>query len=393
MASIVPAFRSTRNDTDPPTTRHLGVRATPPRRPPAVCEHGLVDDQAPRPVDNPACWLAADLERRTRWHRPLTTAEIGELRDALACARARHGVDELAAWTAADFPLPTFSIALDALRRELVDGCGVTVLEGFPVRDHSKAELRALWWGIGLHLGTALAQSSRGDVIGDVRDLGTGITGKAGRGYTSNVELGWHSDAADVTALFFLRQGATGGMSGFASSVAVHNELLRRRPDLMALLYEPFPVSWQSNELPGERPWYEMAVYGRAGEHTACAYVATNILLAHRNAGAPPLSAAQEEAVRAVGAVAREPQFGLLRQFEPGAMLFVNNQTVFHLRTAFTDDAEDPEERRHLLRLFLCLPNGRELPRSFAGYFGDVRAGAVRGGYPTQAPTPVFHTA
>ncbi len=136
-----------------------------------------------------------------------------------------------------------------------------------------------------------------------------------------------------------------------------------------------------------------MPVYGRVGEHTACAYVSTNVLLAHRNAGAPPLTPAQEEAVRAVGAVAREPQFGLMRHFGPGTMLFVNNHTVFHLRTAFTDDATDPEERRHLLRLFLCLPNGRELPRTFAGYFGDVRAGMVRGGYPTLAAAPVFHTA
>ncbi len=344
-------------------------------------------------MDNAACWLADDLARRSDWCRPLTDAEVAELVAALRAAQARHGLADLAAWRAEDFPLPTFTAALDRLRAELVDGCGVTVFEGFPVRTLTKAELRALWWGIGLHLGTPLAQSSRGDLIGDVRDLGTGISGKAGRGYTSNVELGWHSDAADVTALFFLRQGATGGTSGFASSVAVHNEILRRRPDLMALLYEPMPVSWQSNQRPGDRPWYDMPIYGRAGRHTACAYVSTNVLLAHRNAGAPPLRALQEEAVRYVGAVAREPQFGLMRHFGPGAMLFVNNQTVFHLRTAFTDDAADPEERRHLLRLFLCLPNGRELPRSFAGYFGDVRAGAVRGGELTVSDTPVFQTA
>lgn len=351
-----------------------------------------MDDQAPRIVDNAACWLAADLEARTDWCRDLTGDEVGELLDALRHAGARHGLRDLAAWTAADFPLPRFAAALDGVRRELVDGCGVALLGGFPVQSLTKDELRALWWGIGLHLGTALAQSSRGDVIGDVRDLGTGITGKAGRGYTSNVELGWHSDAADVSALFFLRQATVGGSSGFASSVAVHNEILRRRPDLMALLYEPFPVSWQSNEPAGAQPWYEMPVYGRVGDHTACAYVSTNILLAHRNAGAPPLSAAQEEAVRYVGAVAREPGFGLMRHLEPGTMLFTNNQTTFHLRTAFTDTADDPEQRRHLLRLFLCLPNGRELPRSFAGYFGDVRAGAVRGGYPTTATAPVFRT-
>ena len=63
------------------------------------------------------------------------------------------------------------------------------------------------------------------------------------------------------------------------------------------------------------------------------------------------------------------------------------------LRTAFTDTDGDPEERRHLLRIFLCPPNGRELPRSFAGYFREVSAGAVRGGHPTMSLIPVFQTA
>lgn len=348
---------------------------------------------APKIVSNAACWLAADLEVRTDWVRTFTPDEVVEIDAALARATAAHGVEALARWQADDFPLPTVAAVLGGVRRMLVDGPGVMVLDGFPVARYTTEQLRAVWWGLGLHLGTALAQSSRGDLIGDVRDLGTGISGKAGRGYTSNVELGWHSDAADVTALFFLRQGATGGTSGVASSVAVHNEILRRRPDLMELLYRPMPVSWQSNQLPGEPPWYPMPVYGRAGDDVACAYVSTNILLAHQNAGAPPLTEAQIEAVRYVGQVAREPGFGLMRHFGPGTMLFVNNQTVFHLRTAFTDASERLEERRHLLRLFLCLPNGRELPATFAPYFGDVRAGAVRGGYPTLATEPVFHTA
>lgn len=347
----------------------------------------------PRIVENAATWMAADLEARDDWRRPFTDQEIDEIDQALTRAAAAHGLDDLARWSQADFPLPTVAAVLDGVRRQLIDGCGVMVLEGFPVERWSVDELRAIWWGLGLHLGTAVAQSSRGDLIGDVRDLGTGITGKAGRGYTSNVELGYHSDAADVTGLFFLRQGVSGGTSGLASSVAVHNEIIRRRPDLMELLYQPMPVSWQSNQLPGTQSWYDMPIYGRVGDDVACAYVSTNVLLAHQNAGAPPLTEAQIEAVRSVGQVAREPGFGLMRHLPSGTMLFVNNQTVFHLRTAFTDDSDEPDQRRHLLRIFLCLPNGRSLPATFASYFGDVRAGAVRGGYPTQGPRPVFRTA
>jgi Taurine catabolism dioxygenase TauD, TfdA family len=347
----------------------------------------------PRIVENAACWLAADLEAISDWRHAFTAAEIHEIDRALGQAAATHGIDGLARWTADDFPLPTVTAVLQEVRHQLVDGFGVMVLDGFPVARYSTEQLRAIWWGLGLHLGTALPQSSRGDLIGDVRDLGTGITGKAGRGYTSNVELGYHSDAADVSGLFFLRQGASGGTSGLASSVAVHNEILRRRPDLMELLYQPMPVSWQSNEPPGTQPWYDMPVYGRVGHDVACAYVSTNVLLAHQNTGAPALTEAQIEAVRYVGQVAREPGFGLLRHFEAGTMLFCNNQTVFHLRTSFTDLSDNPDQRRHLLRIFLCLPNGRELPATFAGYFGDTRAGSLRGGYPTRRTEPVFYTA
>ncbi len=219
------------------------------------------------------------------------------------------------------------------LREDLVEGPGVSALTGFPVQRFNTEELRAIWWLLSIAIGTPVPQSWRGDVIGDVRDLGTGISGKSGRGYTSNVELGFHSDVADCSGLFFLQVARSGGTSRFASSVAIHDELARRRPELLEVLYQPFTVS-----------------------------------------------ARQIEAVNELCALAREPQFSVERHFEPGAMVFCNNHTTFHLRTAF-EDWPEPARRRHLLRIWLALPNSRPLPASFAPFFGDTAAGAVRGGY------------
>ena len=311
-------------------------------------------------------------------------------RAGIALARRNPDLD-LAEVTVADFPLPSFGATLADCRSRLVDGRGVAAWTGFPVDRYSTDQLRALWWGLSLHLGTPVAQSWRGDLIGDVADLGTGITGKAGRGYTSNVELGFHSDAADVSGLFFLRTARSGGTTSLASSVAMHNEIARRRPDLLDVLYQPFTVSWQSNELPGTQPWYDLPVYGRVGDDVACALVSSNILLAHANVGAPPLRPEQIEAVHYLTTMAREPQFSIQRHFEPGAMLFCNNHTTFHLRTAF-EDWPEPDRKRHLLRLWLSLPNGRELPASFAPFFGDVSAGAVRGGYRSRNGERRFRT-
>jgi hypothetical protein len=62
-----------------------------------------------------------------------------------------------------------------------------------------------------------------------------------------------------------------------------------------------------------------------------------------------------------------------------GDMQLLNNYTVIHSRTNF-EDYDEPERRRHLLRLWLSLPQGQRLPLNWKEYFGDVEAGSVRGG-------------
>jgi Taurine catabolism dioxygenase TauD, TfdA family len=331
-------------------------------------------------VDSPAAWLAADLAADRQWERAFTSAEVATLHDAFNHLCEVNPSLDLATMTADDFPLAELAPELARLRDVIVDGVGTQVYTGFPVEHYTEQELRAIWWGFNLHVGTAVSQSWRGNLIGDVRDVGTGIAGRAGRGYTSNDELNFHSDFSDLTGLFFLKQGKTGGVSRMGSSVAVHNEIYRRRPDLLAVLYEPFATSWQSNELPGEQPWYNMPIFGRDGDNLSCAFVKTNVLWAAKNCGAPPMTDRQIDAVEYLAAVAAEDQFLVERRFEPGTMWFCSNHTVLHMRTAFTD-FDEPERKRHLLRIWLSLPNGHALSPTYAPFFGDVRAGAVRGGY------------
>ncbi len=345
-------------------------------------------------LDRPASDLTASWTARTLdpgWVRPWSEVEIGQLDDALTVFRSVSPDLDLATMSTDVFPLPGWASTLTDLRRDLVEGSGVAAFTGFPVAGRPVEELRALWWGLSLHLGTPVAQSRRGDVIGDVRDLGTGINGKAGRGYTSNSELNFHADACDVSGLFFLKTSAEGGVSRVASSVVNHDRIARRRPDLLELLYQPMPVSWQSNQPDGEQPWYDMPVFGQVDGQVSCAYVRTNITLAHQNTGSRVLTAAEREAVQLVVDTAAEPDLWVERRFEPGTMLFLHSHTTFHLRTQFTDHA-DPDLKRHLLRVWLSLPNNRRLPGSFGAFFGSVDPRAVRGGYPSSAPEPVFRT-
>ena len=52
---------------------------------------------------------------------------------------------------------------------------------------------------------------------------------------------------------------------------------------------------------------------------------------------------------------------------------------ILHKRQAFTD-WDEPELKRHILRLWLAMPNSRPIDPLFKDNYGAVEAGAVRGG-------------
>ena len=77
--------------------------------------------------------------------------------------------------------------------------------------------------------------------------------------------------------------------------------------------------------------------------------------------------------------------------FEPGDMQFMNNHVMYHSRTEFEDD-DDADKKRHLIRLWLSVPNSRPLNESMNAIYRDRRPGVVRGGFPCHAGTRVFET-
>ena len=341
------------------------------------------------PIDSPADWRGPDLARRTDWTYRLTAADRAEIGAGLdRCIAADRPFADM---TAADLPLPAFAHRLLHARDVLETGCGIFLFRGFPAEGRSIDDLRRLYWGIGRHIGTAVSQSKRGDMLGDVRDIGTDVSGREGRGYTSRAELEFHTDSADVSALFFLRTARAGGLSRFVSSVAIHNEIARQHPEFLKTLYEPFIWSRQGQERPGEAAWYGQPVYGVERGHFASRYIRTHILSARKHHDAPPLTGLQRDALAAIDRLAGDPAFCLDTMLEPGDMVFLNSHTTYHARTEFEDHPE-PARRRHLLRLWLSVPNSRPLPEGWSAVYRDRRPGAVRGGFPGHADRPAYAT-
>ncbi len=340
-------------------------------------------------VDGPSVWLGPDIQEDDRWIHHLTGEDIAEITFALDTAKANG--ETMASLSKETFPLPHFQIRIAEMLEELENGTGLYLLRGFPGEKFTKEDLRFVYWGIGLHCGTAVSQSKRGDMLGDVRDLGTPADGPQFRGYTSNVELTYHADAADVTALLCLRAAKEGGLSRIVSMSAVHNQILEERPDLLEVLYQPYHWGRQGNELPGQSPYYTQPIFAWENGRFAGRYTRTHIRTAELGGITPPLSDIQAEALNFIDEICRRDEFNLTMMFQPGARQFLNNHITLHTRTAFLDHEEE-ERKRHLLRLWFSPPNSHSLPAGFEPFFGDISAGAVRGGFPAPDATPIFQT-
>ena len=341
------------------------------------------------PITERCAWRPAHVQQDRSWVHRYSEAELAEVEAALRHARSRGAT--LATLTQADFPLPRLSQVFAEGRERLENGVGMQLYQGIDTERFSKDDLRLIYWGFGLHLGTALSQSMHGDVLGDVRNQNTDLDGPQGRGYTSNRKLNCHTDSCDVVGLFVMRTARSGGESRIASSAAIHNEMLRTRPDLLEVMYQPFAWSWQGQEPSGAEPWYPQPIFTRWRGQFACRYVRTHIVSAQRYEDAPRLTAAQQEAMELFDSLSSSPEFSYAMMFQPGDMQLLNNHVTLHARSEF-EDHEEPERKRHLLRMWLATPNSRELHPQLGFIYRNLAGGSVRGGFPSRTGRLQYET-
>jgi hypothetical protein len=321
------------------------------------------------PIDSAAVWRPADLDP-AEWTFTFTDDHRAEILGAL-----RHAVERgatIGTLTAADFPLPTLSDHAVRWSEALNEGRGFVLLRRFPVDLLEPAEVELAYVGLGAHLGTPVGQDAAGTLLGHVRDEGVERTDPSVRLYRTRQRQDFHTDGADLVGLLCLHRARSGGESRIASSAAVYNELLRRRPDLVEVLY--WPMHWDRNdeEPDGEPPTFELPVFTDLLGSPRIFYIGWYIREAQRHAGVPPLTAPQVAALDELEAIANDPAVYLEMDFQPGDVQLLNNGRILHSREAY-EDHEDPVERRHLLRLWL------------AAHHFDAVEELLQGGIPRQA--------
>src|SRR5262245_27195522 len=321
------------------------------------------------PVTGASAWTAADMKASGRWIYEVSSADIVELDRALAHVRAQglaipFGKDQ--------FPLDALAERLRALRQEMEDGTGVVLMRGLPVERYGLEEARRLYWGLGVHLGSALAQTPRGELLIDVRDSGGDqYKDPTARGYHTARRLPFHNDQGDVVGLLCLRTAKSGGLSCIASAAAVHNEILATRPDLLTVLYQPYYSDIRGEQPAGRKPYYAEPRFSLWRGRLFCVHGRTYIDSAQRFPEVPRLTREMIEAMELIDTLAGSERFRLDMDFKPGDIQFLNNHVVVHSRTDFEDFAE-PDRKRHLLRLWLRTPGYTDLPPFFKPRFEDM---------------------
>ena len=329
------------------------------------------------PVKGPAVWRGRDLPERPDWLYTLLDGEILEIARALEATKERGlGMEAV---SAEDFPLPTLAPRLRQAQETLEDGVGSFLLRGWPTASHDLEDNRRAFWGLARHLGTPISQSAKGEKIFHVRDAGLAKEDPRARGPNSSEALHFHCDRCDVIGFLCIHAAEQGGRSYLVSSAAVHNEILRRRPDLLRRLYQGWYYKTHNVDLANDDPWCFQPIFAIEDGRLVSYVLRVLIDRAYELDELPAMTPEQKEALDLLDAVCADPSFHFSFLQEPGDMLFVNNFTNFHSRSAFVDH-EDPARRRLLLRIWLSTPNSRSLPPSFAGSFGETAAGAIRGG-------------
>jgi TfdA family taurine catabolism dioxygenase TauD len=319
------------------------------------------------PIEGPKAWRGPQLAGNQAWIVTWGEAELAEIDRALGVARASGRA--LADVDREHFPLSTVASRLRQVLDEIYGGRGVVLLRGLPVDRYGDEDVGLILWGLGRYLGAPLHQNPQGDLLGHVYDHGRTYGNIDVRGYETNAYLPYHTDAGDMVGLLCLRRALEGGLSSIVSSVTVHNEILAQHPEYLGLLYNGFYYIRREAALTShgvsERP---IPIFGYADGMVSCRYIRNQI-----NAGAVkrgvPLTTLEAAALDHLDAQTRRADLRLDMDLQPGDIQLINNYTILHSRTGFVDGAR-PEQKRHMLRLWLKFPRPWPLAPEFPAHMG-----------------------
>jgi hypothetical protein len=310
-------------------------------------------------ITGPVAWKGSELAGGA-WIHALSERDIATLDQALNEVKKR-GLS-FPKFQKEDFPIGDLSQKIDQFSEELENGKGFVLIRGLPVSRYSDEDINIIYYGVGLHMGVPVTQNPKGDLLGQVTNVGD-LNNKSTRVYETNAYLPYHTDLSDVVGLLSIRKAKTGGLSSLVSAATIYNEILENHPEYLGLFYRPVYFDHLGEELPSLSP-----IFSFNDGKMSCRYLRQYIELG-QEIRELPLSRVEIEALDLFDAIIHDERIRLDMMLEPGDMQFANNYAVLHSRTQF-EDYDDLGRRRKLLRLWLKMPNARKLAPDFPGRNG-----------------------
>ncbi|NQV54304.1 MAG: TauD/TfdA family dioxygenase [Rhodospirillales bacterium] len=310
-------------------------------------------------IDGAHVWRGADLAVTEDWIMSVPDAALGDL-DAIV-AEARNSGAGPADFQNMEPEIRSLRELSASLRHELGDGYGFAVLRGIDVDRYSADELKIMLLVLGHHVGPLNPQVGHDIPIGEVTNTDT--DGPKNFYYHLGGPLPAHMDPVDVVALLCVRAAKRGGDSGIVSSMAVHNEILGTRPDLLEILYRGYPnLDRHKLDAEGKRMLNGdyCPVFADIGSETVCSYLPSSIYMTEEF-GLVEFSEAEREALDFLDATAARPDLVLKMSMEPGDIQLLNNRRILHTRDDY-EDYPEPERRRLLLRVWMTIDGWGKYP-------------------------------
>ncbi len=331
----------------------------------------------PAPITGASAWRGEDLQQHPEsWTDPLDEPFISALSDRIDSFLTSNR--PLADMVRGDLEHPVLTARTRDWCDTLLSGRGFVLARGLPVHEWDMRKIAAVWYGLGLLMGTPRSQNAQGHLLGHVRDLGLSTDDPKVRIYQTTERQTFHTDSCDVVGLLCLKTSRTGGESAIVSSMQIYNEMHRDSPELLRALFNSFPTDRRGEIPPGKKAWFDIPVFNHHAGHLSVIYARRYITSSARLEGPRRLSELEVAALDRFDALANDPAMHLKMEFRPGDIQFVHNHTILHDRLAY-EDWPEPERKRHLLRLWLAIPGARPLPDVYAERYGSTTIGD-RGG-------------
>lgn len=309
---------------------------------------------AARPALSPRAWLGPQLRDEDFVVR-LPDECLAEL-DAIVAEQRKAPVPTLIL-VPEHFEMSACRRWMGGIKQRLDDGLGFVILDRLPVDRWSKRELTDVYWLVLSLLEPPVAQDWPGTMIYDVRHDGQPYTGETRTALTPE-GLDMHNDSSmgeappNYISLLCLQTARSGGMSSLSSAYAAQNHFLTEHPDLVDRLYQPFYRHHQEYQAAdaARNNWYPIFQVEADGG-LRIRFNARVIRRGYAKTGRV-LDEAGVRAVDLMDAFLGDPAHRHDFFMEPGQMQILNNRIIVHGRTPYVDH-DEPEKRRHLLRLWL----------------------------------------